>query len=250
MSLNVLTQGGGSGGETASIFITGLDENSEVKAVRKIPAQVENPKWRGLPDGYTQFEYIESTGTQYIDTGISNMNVFGYEIEFQSMGIVNQDKAYKFDGVFGVNGTGTNADIKIWFNYANAPSTLHRIYCKSKNFDAPRLNEEEQYQTKHIASVKNGIVTFDGSKLGVIESFNTPTQKTTIHLFGVSDIAGASKFRSKTRIYSFKLYDESGNTIQNLKPCVRTADNKAGMYDEVSKQFFTNNGTGEFIIGV
>lgn len=28
------------------------------------------PNLSGLPSGYTQLEYIESTGTQYIDTGI------------------------------------------------------------------------------------------------------------------------------------------------------------------------------------
>ena len=28
-------------------------------------------EWRGLPDGYTQVECIESGGTQYIDTGIA-----------------------------------------------------------------------------------------------------------------------------------------------------------------------------------
>ena len=27
-------------------------------------------EWRGLPAGYTQVEYIESTGSQYIDTSV------------------------------------------------------------------------------------------------------------------------------------------------------------------------------------
>ena len=33
-----------------------------------------NSKQQSLPDGYTQLEYIESTGTQYIDLGIKPKN--------------------------------------------------------------------------------------------------------------------------------------------------------------------------------
>ncbi len=43
MSLNVLTQGGGAGGESASIFVTGLDENSTVTAAKD--GKVLQGKW-------------------------------------------------------------------------------------------------------------------------------------------------------------------------------------------------------------
>ena len=36
-----------------------------------------------LPAGYTELEYIESTGTQYIDTGIKTNNNLGIHIDFQ-----------------------------------------------------------------------------------------------------------------------------------------------------------------------
>jgi hypothetical protein len=35
----------------------------------------------------------------------------------------------------------------------------------------------------------------------------------------------------------------------HLIPCYRKADNVAGMYDLFSGEFYTNAGTGEFIIG-
>ena len=59
----------GVGGETASIFVTGLSETNTVTAVHKKTVQVPNPEYV-VPDGYTQLEYIESTGKQYIDTGV------------------------------------------------------------------------------------------------------------------------------------------------------------------------------------
>ena len=66
----------GAGGESASIFATGLSETDTVSATKgsktKMGVWTQKPNPASVvPDGYTQLEYIESTGTQYIDTGIS-----------------------------------------------------------------------------------------------------------------------------------------------------------------------------------
>ena len=37
--------------------------------------------------------------------------------------------------------------------------------------------------------------------------------------------------------------------VRDLIPCYRKVDNVAGMYDLVNDVFYTNEGTGEFIIG-
>ena len=51
-----------------------------------------------------------------------------------------------------------------------------------------------------------------------------------------------------TYLRSLKMY--SGDTLLfDGIPCYRISDNKTGMYDVVSQTFFTNNGTGEFVIG-
>ena len=39
-----------------------------------------------------------------------------------------------------------------------------------------------------------------------------------------------------------------GNSKLDLIPCIRKFDSKPGMYDTVSKTFYTNAGTGEFIV--
>ena len=42
------------------------------------------PSWGALPSGYTQLEYIESTGTQYIDTGIVPNSTTTAEVKFNN----------------------------------------------------------------------------------------------------------------------------------------------------------------------
>lgn len=44
-----------------------------------------NTKQQLLPDGYTQLAYIESTGTQYIDTGVTLDNNSGIDINYEVM---------------------------------------------------------------------------------------------------------------------------------------------------------------------
>ena len=64
----------GAGGEKASIAVTGLLETDTVtatngsKTIAGVWTQIHNPA-SDVPEGYTQLEYIESSKTQYIDTG-------------------------------------------------------------------------------------------------------------------------------------------------------------------------------------
>ena len=53
---------------------------------------------------------------------------------------------------------------------------------------------------------------------------------------------------SKAKIYSFQLYSET-KLERNFIPAQRKADGVIGMYETVTKTFFTNAGTGEFIGG-
>ena len=62
-------------------------------------------------------------------------------------------------------------------------------------------------------------------------------------------VAGTSMHYAKLscNTYSVRIL-KSGAIIRNFIPCVRKSDSKPGMYDTVSKTFYTNAGTGEFIV--
>ena len=49
-------------------------------------------------------------------------------------------------------------------------------------------------------------------------------------------------------IYYFRMHTARG-LERNFIPCYRKSDNKPGMYDLVTNTFYTNIGTGDFIIG-
>jgi hypothetical protein len=50
------------------------------------------------------------------------------------------------------------------------------------------------------------------------------------------------------RLYYTKMW-KNGTLVRYLIPAKRNSDNVVGMYDTVSKTFFTNAGSGAFIAG-
>lgn len=53
---------------------------------------------------------------------------------------------------------------------------------------------------------------------------------------------------SKMRLYSC-IISENDVEMRNFVPCYRENDNAIGLYDLVTNNFFTNQGTGSFIKG-
>lgn len=67
-------------------------------------------------------------------------------------------------------------------------------------------------------------------------------------LFGGNTESGATQVTSLLKVFAFQLF-ENGKLSLNFIPCYRKSDGEIGMYDTVSKNFYTNAGTGTFLKG-
>jgi len=210
-----------------------------------------------LPDDYQKVEYIESTGTQYIDTGVTHNDTYGFEIEFKSTDIKKSAANYSLDGIFGVNGTG-DSDTKIWFGYNQTDGTGRNtmsFYGQSATDPisgekiTPSYIDLEDYYTKHNAIVFNNKYYYDNIYIGdILERTATSANIRNLYLFAVNDKNNGGYF-SKTKIYKLELYDNEDNLISNLIPCYRKSDNVIGMYDSIRNVFLEKKGTGTFVKG-
>jgi hypothetical protein len=175
-----------------------------------------------LPAEYQEVEYLESTGTQWIDTGLSIIgNRWTIDVEFKERGDI---------------GTQRDGSARIGF----AGAGLHR-----------QVNLGSSYAIKPDAYIRRVSVLDDimGVKVDVNDASFTslPGARPTTSLFLFGSNGGG---KAKCLIFSSFIEPTGGGTyIQQFIPAVRKADSVAGMYDLVSKQFFTNQGTGEFIVG-
>ncbi len=183
-----------------------------------------------LPTGYTQLEYLESTGTQYIDMGITvkanTLAEFEYQFkEFSGSNYVFGQVAGSALSAFGYRASSVGM---WWFNRRNQIADVSDL-----------LKHKVVYNTNGKAYRDNELVATRGTFAG--------TNNLTILLFAErSD--NNHIYKGKVKIYYFIL-KEGSNTVRNFIPARRNSDDVLGMYDLVSNTFFTNAGTGTFIAG-
>lgn len=234
---------GGNGGKTASIFVTGLSETDTVTAAKD--GKSYSGKWVSrpnpacvVPDGYNQLEYIESSGTQYINTGIRLESNYVIDMDI-SINSGNSDRwifgADNYsDNRYGVNSLDDTSIQAIFCANSWTPSTSITV--------GERFNIEYKLGSQQTCS-KDGAVF--GTKTNTIN-------KSSLDLYIFSDnINNTVTSPSKIRAYTFKCYSdlEKSTIIMNLVPCKRSSDNAIGMYDLVTNTFYGNSGTGTFVAG-
>ena len=195
---------------------------------------------RELPDGYTRLEYIQSTGTQYIDTGIVP-KTFDYTITTVA----------SFDSV---NSTSTPLCICGYMGSGTLPRWTLASYASQYLFgvNATAVSDVPQDTNKHTFVSKvyttnnsnNWKATIDGT---VVRNMTIPSPETftantlSIYLFARNN-SGTAGNEASGKIYHHTV-EKDGVIIQDLIPCKRISDNVLGMYDTVSGTLFTNAAT-------
>ncbi len=183
--------------------------------------------------GVNFVEYLESNGPQHIDTGFkANSNtriVIDCEIFTATsfpFGARSASLAKGFDAAVLEHQVFYNfGDVYQFADYANA------------------------YERMVIDANKN-TATFTGSRTVTI---TLPTATfTTAHnmvLFSVTEAGSVftGDYSLRGRVYSCQIYD-NGTLIRDMWPCY-DRDGVACMYDKVTRAYFYNAGSGEFIAG-
>jgi uncharacterized repeat protein (TIGR02543 family) len=195
-----------------------------------------------IPSDYTELEYIESTGTQYIDTGIKGNQNSKAELKYQY---------YQISDIFGSGRIfGSRSDIAINSfvigtnsGYSDTSSTFFMGYGNQKSRHLNTYPELDTWFT-FIFDRLNQKINGEEDVAGYdYEIFETP-QNLKLFYF---DSATPGKSYGIGRLAYAKLWD--GNTlIRNFVPAKNSSD-IVGLYDMVSDTFFTNSGTGTFFAG-
>ena len=128
-------------------------------------------------------------------------------------------------------------------------------YCSFTDFP---LVQDTVYSLSIKADTPNAILT---STIMQDDNFSTKTASigsstNTLNRFGIGmngylALSGGEEFKNrglKGNIYSFR-HISNGTIVRDFIPCYRINDNAVGLYDIISKEFFTNQGDGELIPG-
>ena len=197
-------------------------------------------KVMGLPNGYTRLDYLESTGTQYIDTGIK---------------LTSDNVTYE------------------WESKESYSTTNRFLFCASSSASySGCLHGNYSYRSAYIGNVLSAFTMGYNSPVGQFRSWSlvihpdntaylikdgvigttitwngTLNKSNTIILYGEHNSNQVSNL-SPVAFRYFKITD-NGKLVFNGIPARRNSDNVLGIYDTISGSFKTNLGTGTFVAG-
>ncbi len=194
-----------------------------------------------LPDGYTELEYIESTGTQWInpDINITSTNIATFKSEAVISNVTREGGS--------ISGYSSPSS-KLWYGLT---STSPYEFYYSDGHQEKSLNVVSEFRYyKYVIDALNGSYSV------YTESDEAVTSKTGLnfstsndfkfYLFTYSPTGTASAFKPQKIKYAKFWFD--GALVRNLVPALNP-DGKIGMYDLVGGRFYENAGTGTFIGG-
>lgn len=178
----------------------------------------------GLPVGYTLCEYIESNGTQYIDTGVAGQASVKAEFEFMLMeggasiplGCYSPSRLYlvSFD-----------SDTYLRYGYSNWVNTSTKI----------EINERYSVSTNFTSGAQS--ITLDGVTIASSSILGSVVNNYNIYVFAYNDTGAAGDY-SKIRCYGLKLYRD-GILVRDYIPCQNSVGDY-GLYDRVNNVFYTS----------
>lgn len=177
-----------------------------------------------------EIEYLESSGTQWIDTGVKLTDDMGFKIVFKSKLITT---GHPICGVF--KNSGGNLCPRFGASYLfvvyNDSTYINTTFDKASTRDN---NTTILVNTAHTIFINN-------SNRGSFTR-NTQVNESNFLLFG----ANGNSNHSSLMIYEFSLFSSDGVIFDGIP----VKKNGIGyMYDKVSGQLFGNSGTGNFILG-
>lgn len=181
------------------------------------------------PVRYKLVQYLESNGTQYIDTGyiptvnttwVTECMFLGTGGSFQTMGVYGADSSHV---------------VRFYYNTSN--STFGYNFGSSAGATLGTTNTN---WNTFIIDGKRLQASRSGTSVAITSNSNMPTG--TIYLFAQN---ATSMNASTCRLRTCQIYD-NGNLVRDYVPVQRSTDGVLGLLDRVNNVFYPNNGTGTF----
>ena len=199
--------------------------------------RVEVPHQSGsrLPEGYTEVEYIQSSGTQWINTDFRPS---------AGMRIVMDVSAFSW------------AAWKSFFGSRNAnSSTASQQFCLGATRTQNQLRIDYFGSNQTVSVLDLSVRTTIDQNQNVFSGFGVSAQASPsvgdssqypLYLFAVNSVGGSIN-QGIFQMYSCQIYND-GEMVRDFVPCIDPSG-AVGLYDLVGEEFYGNAGTGDFTTG-
>ena len=201
---------------------------------------------QGIPKGYIPLAYIESTGAQWINTGVT-LTEYTYDgnlmfTEVPATGIAT---------VFGAqlptdpwNEKSVTVQNGKWRLYAYRGAGSSIVSVGGTVVANTDYHISGQHKSGDIQlTVNRGLE----DEVNVTNTASYNVNDNPIGIFAMYNSGRGAMF-AKMRLYNLSFSTFDGEIVRDYRPCI-SPDGKVGLYDLVGRKFYGNLGTGEFIAG-
>lgn len=182
-----------------------------------------------LPNGYTRLEYIESTGTQYINTGFNPNQNTRVDIDAELTAFTT------YPTVFGCRKNNTN----LFWVFASRSNTVEF------GFGTFRQLANKTILKRTFISAQKNVLFVDGNAT-ITATSDDFISEWPLYLFCCNSNRNP-QYRANMKLYSCQIYDD-GVLVRNFIPC-KSASGVIGLWDSVNEAFYKNAGNDEFTAG-
>lgn len=194
-----------------------------------------------LPSAYQEVEYIESTGTQYIDTGVKVKQTTRIILEEAQ----TQLSSFSLQGISDAN---SSFAVITWGITSRLQYFESRVGTTNTSWAYTNVPIDTQY---HKYDMSNGSQKIDNNQYGTSTIPNGYESYRNILLFArysnAHNVSTPDEF-AKVRTKANQIY-EGDTLVRDYIPVYNIFTGEAGLFDKVESKFYGNQGTGAFIKG-
>lgn len=193
-----------------------------------------------LPEGYTEVEYIESSGTQYINTGIKPNATTKLSMDIEPLTSGSSTKKYFFRSAY-IPTSGSRYVFNIAWDTSGISASMGSYgtvsYTTINNDTTPRRIFLQMDATSKTATADDVTVNFTSNAYrSSMSNINLLTSNTF-----------SSSYTLSAKLYSCEIHN-NGELVRDFVPCI-SPNGIVGMYDLATNAFYSNAGTGTFTAG-
>lgn len=240
--------------QTDSIKLSSIEITKQPNKVAYTAFESFNPEGMGveanysngahkalMPKGYKRVEYIESTGTQYIDTGF----VYGPN-NYQNIRMVADSTVGTAENGWAVSGIGAGVNFYygcgrggvIYYGCGGADSGTGTSYTYNR-----AIWDLDSKSARYKVTEKDSGIRLVNTSISV----GAPTGDGSLFLFAYRQAGSSTAMCHIETLYDCKIY-EDGILVRDFIPCINQ-NGEAGLFDLANNQFYSNAGSGAFVTG-
>lgn len=192
-----------------------------------------------IPEGIALLDKIQSSGEQYINTGIDINSITGFEIEFNPLDEIGSTG---YGCIFGGRKSSSQQEFQLT-TYAAAGSGNLGSFC-NRVAASVVVNAHLVRASRNVCSWVPP--SYTGNGVVVTSAKANFTTRNNAFVFALNQSGTPTQYGT-LELYKFRIFGTSG-LLRDFYPC-KNENEEVGLYDSVSGEFFGNDGTGEFIAG-